>query len=104
MGELQAVEALPVGLSRALGQRPERRGRAAREGFPRRHQAVQHEHAHVGSRVACGERLAVRPHAENGIAAARVELGNHRDPRSGSGGHHHDLCVASVASAIAAGR
>jgi hypothetical protein len=41
---------------------------------------VQHEHAHVRAGVARRDRLAVRPHAEDRVLGAGVELGDDRDP------------------------
>ena len=40
---------------------------------------MQHEHAHLGARVARGERLAVRPDAEDGVGGPRVVLGDDGD-------------------------
>jgi len=45
-----------------------------------RERALQREHPHLGARVACGERLTVRPHPKHRIAPARVVLRNHADP------------------------
>jgi len=36
---------------------------------------VQHEHAHIRSGIARGNRLAMSPDPEHRIAAARIELG-----------------------------
>jgi hypothetical protein len=36
---------------------------------------VEDEHAHIRACIACGERLAVRPYTQHGIALARIELG-----------------------------
>ena len=54
------------------------------------HGPVQHDNAHVGARAPRGERLAVRPDAEDRVVGARVELGNDGDPHR---------CVRSVRSA-----
>jgi hypothetical protein len=40
---------------------------------------VQDEHAHLGARVARGERLAVRPDPQDGVGGARVVLGDDGD-------------------------
>ena len=45
----------------------------------RRDDPVQHEHAHLGARVARGDRLLVRPDAEDRVVGARVELGDDED-------------------------
>src|SRR5437588_2218471 len=51
---------------------------------------MQDEHLHLGARIACRERLPVRPHPEDGVAGARVVLGDDQDL------HDQLRCVASV--------
>ena len=51
---------------------------------------MQDEHPDVGSRVTCGERLAVGPDATDRVAGARIVLGD--DQRL----HVQDLCFARV--------
>ena len=86
------LDAVELGVQR-LAQRGEQRARAvALQRGPRRDRAVQDEHAHVGAGVARGERLAVRPDAEDGIGRARVVLGD-------DGDLHRVVSVASVSAA-----
>ena len=53
---------------------------------------MEHEHAHVGARVARGERLPVRPDAEHGVGGPRVVL---RDDRDLHDVHASSTCAAS---------
>ena len=72
-------------LAQRRGDRRPVAGGAARRADGQR--PVQHQDAHVGAGVAGGQRLAVRPHAEHGVAGARVVLGDARrraSPRCGA--------------------
>ena len=60
-------------MPRLRGQGAQGAGRVAQACRARGHRAVQHEHAHVGARVACGQRLAVGPDAQHGIVGARID-------------------------------
>jgi hypothetical protein len=57
---------------------------------------MQHEHAHLRTRLVRGERLPVRPDAKHRVGRARVVLGDDRNPHHGSGGY-----VASTSAACA---
>ena len=66
-------------------------GRVAERGGARQ-RPLQGEHADLGAGVARRQRLAVRPHAEDRVAPARVVLGHHADP-------HGRGCVRTVSDA-----
>ena len=88
------LDAVQLGVQR-LAQRGEQPPRAvALQRGPRGDRAVQDEHAHLGARVARGERLAVRPDAQDGIGRPRVVLGD-------DGDLHRVVSVASVSAASA---
>src|SRR5690242_20785658 len=55
-------------LTRTRPQLDERAFPAASHGRPRRHHAVQDEHAHLGAGVSRGARLAMRPDPEHRVS------------------------------------
>src|ERR1700683_3563614 len=75
----QAVAGLRARLAQQLGGGGSSSARPGGEGRAGGHEAVQDEHAHVGAGIARGERLAMRPDPQHGIALAGVELGDDGD-------------------------
>jgi hypothetical protein len=98
VGDLQPVEHLRTRLARQAGERARRRPRPCRERGARRHQAMQHDHAHLGARVARRQRLAMGPDTQHRIAPAGVELGDHEHAHRA----HQRRCVVTVCLASAA--
>ena len=60
----------------------------------RRDQAVECEHLQLGTRVARGKRLAMRPDPQHRVATAGVELGHDDDLRTCAA--HQRRCVITV--------
>ncbi len=81
IGDREAVVELVHTPAHPLAQHPPERSRTAHQSTPtgiqggaRRHEAVQDEHVHLCSRGLRGERLAVGPDPQHGIAATGIEL------------------------------
>ena len=87
----EPVVRLAARLAHELRERARCAAQPSAERGPRRHQAMQDQDADLGAGAARGERLAVRPHAQHGVAMARVELGDDRDLRPCPSGVAHQL-------------
>ena len=100
----QAVAGLRARLAQQLGGGGSSSARPGGEGRAGGHEAVQDEHAHVGAGIARGERLAMRPDPQHGIALAGVELGDDGDPGRALPGRAGDLRRALAGRAGDLGR